>query len=216
VGRRLFWVWVSFGSCVIVSHHRRPFSTNQYTAELSRWNPILKVQQSAPHTPDDGCLILAQCEFNDQQSTSKRREGVHDRIRENVYRQRITGRLRHINSILAFKYAFRCHVRVSPICDSPFLDTRTDQAKGATIEGRVEMMERDFRTGNLVSYYSTFSVMEAPCTVTRYMRSVDQDRILLFDQQSENARRHPTTRPWDLNKSPWSQFRICDVKAKQR
>jgi hypothetical protein len=60
----------------------------------------------------------------------------------------------------------------------------------------VGILEAWIRTGELVSYYSTLSGMEVPCTVTR---ALDQDRILFFDQHreelykslSENARRPP-------------------------
>jgi hypothetical protein len=64
-----------------------------------------------------------------------------------------------------------------------------DQAKDAEIEEAVDeraemmdgIMEEDFGTGDLVSDYSAFSGAEVPRTVI-YICSVDQDRILLFDQ----------------------------------
>jgi hypothetical protein len=60
-------------------------------------------------------------------------------------------------------------LKISSICDVHFLDAGMDQAKDAEIEGgmveRAEMMEGDFRTGDLVSYYSAFSRTEMPRTV---------------------------------------------------
>jgi hypothetical protein len=53
-------------------------------------------------------------------------------------------------------------------------------------EGRAEMAERDFCTGDMVSYCSAFSGTEMPCTVT-HLGSVHQDRILLLGRQSEKS-----------------------------
>jgi hypothetical protein len=85
------------------------------------------------------------------------------------------------------------------------IEARMDQATCAQVEGgvderskdgRVGVMEGDFRIGDLNSYYSAFSGTEVPCTV---MCSVDQGQVLLFDQHSEklyssfseNVRRAP-------------------------